>query len=563
MRRIRALLLVMLSAMAMMAGVAVVPAPARAAEAATKPKPKPKPKPKAKPKEVVKPKAPPPPLLVIEGVEVEPSVARAMERVDVAIRLSGGPFENPHDPKEIDVRAVFEARGEEPVTVPAFWHQDFRADEAAKRLVPEGEPGFRVRFTPRKAVVYTCTVRATAGKRKAESEPVRLQVLGAREDAPAFLRFHPENPAYYQDPRTGKTTWQWLRETIDTLADAGATCVRLPMHSWHLPLESQGKASWIRGLEVGRYDLGNAWLVDEVIARCAARGLVVLPVVWNAAGVTLEEEPPYAILGKNQALAYRRLRYQVARWSYSPAVLGWTLFDNAGFNPMGSSYWRKMVAYVRGLDPNPHFVFNTPYGVDHHEYVYLHPYGYPLAGFRQAKDKPYLVSLHGTPEHPERLARAGLWAVLASGRAGALYAHAWHLREAGAVDEVYRTAAAILKGTDLGACAWKAAYFEPIAGPGGLHFYGMVGGGRRAIIFVMRTSAHNAEPYPPADGNVIRAGDFDKGAYTLLWYGPGEAEPMDRSDVNCRDGTIVVSVPDGIRWQRLVHVVPAEEAKGR
>jgi len=596
MRRVRALILVSLCwTLAVAADAAVEPRRPKA----TKP-------PKgAKAKDGATVKAPPPPPpLVIEGVTVEPRVGRAMERVDLAVRLSGGPFANPDDAKEIDVQAVFEAPGDEPFTVPGFWFQDFRVDEAAKRLVPQGEPGFRIRFLPQKPVVYTCTVRATAGARQAEAEPLSLQVLGARADAPAFLRIHPDNPAYYQNPRTGKTvflmgcrldvhqfgdekvqktygtaglcdrkegvtpegqyaTWQWCRDTIDELADAGATCVRLPLHSWYIPLEAQGAKTWIHGLTVGRYVAGNAWIADQIIERCASRGLAVLPVTWNQHPVALKDGAPYPMAGENQALAYRRLRYQVARWSYSPAVLGWTLFDNGSFVPSGYDYWRKMVVYLRGLDPYGHFVFNTPYGLDQREYLYLHPYGYPLATFNETDGRPFVVSLHGTPHHAERLARSGLWASLASGRAGVVFAHAWHLRQAEAVEPVYRTASALLRDIDLGACLWKRAYFEPIAGPGGLQVHGMVGGRRRAVVFAIRSSAHLTEPYPPANGNVIRVGDFDKGAYVVLWYGPDRPEPLDRSEVNCGDGTIVVSVPDGIRWHRLMRVVPAGEAASR
>ena len=547
-----------------------------------------------------KPPAPPP--LAITEIEVRPKVVQALERVDLDIRLDGGPFKNPDDPAEIDVRAAFEIPGGETVSVPAFWYQDFRADEGAKRIVPHGEPGFRVRYTPREPGTYTCTVRATAGKRTAEAKPVTFLALRAEAEARGFLRYHEANPAYYQEPRSGRTvflmgccldvhqfgdskvekvygtvglcdrekgvdpaglfaTWDWCRTTVDGLADAGATCVRLPLHSWYIPLESQGEKTWIAGLAPGRYHAGNAWIADQIIHLCEQRGLVVIPVTWNYHRVTLrgEDTHPYAIYSQHKALAYRRLRYQVARWSYSPAVLGWTLFDNAGFSPTGSDYWRAMIRYLRQLDPNKHFVFNTPYGVDQREYLYPHPYGYPLGSFYEGGKRPYVVSGYGTPAHAERLARAGLWAAIAGHRAGALFLHAWHLREAEAVGKVYRPTAAMLKGVDFGAHTWRKAYFDRVTGPG-VHHYGMVGDKERALVFFMRSSAHQDEPYSPLSGAVIRVGDFEPGLYAVQWWKPGWDKPAEVNKTRCGDGTILVSIPDGLRWHWLAKIVPGEES---
>ncbi len=541
------------------------------------------------------------PPLAVTDVEVRPRVGWRMQRLDLAIRLSGGPFANPDDPDEIDVRAVFETPGGETVTVPAFWYQAFRADDRAKRLVPEGEPGFRVRYMPREPGAYTCTVRARAGERDAAAEPLAFRVLDAEPKGRGFLRFHAEHPTYYQDPRTGETvflmgchldvhqfgdkvvektygtrglcdpekgitpeglyaTYAWCRTTVEQLADAGATCIRLPLHSWFVPLEAQGEKTWIPGLEVGRYVAGNAWIADQVVRLAERRGLAVIPVTWNGRPVALKKgEQPYAILSKNEAPARRRLRYQVARWSYSPAVLGWTLFDHGGFRPTGSRYWRDLIAYLRGLDPNEHFVFNTPYGVDQSEQVSRQPYAYPLAYFHEGDDRPQVVTAYGMPKRVAPLARAGLWASLAGHRAGALFAHAWHLREAEAVGEVYRPVAAMLKAADLGSPEWRPARTEPITGPR-LHAWGMVGDRRRAFLYLMRTSVHVEESYSPANGAVLSVGDFEPGQYVLQWWGPGKEEPTAGARVRCGDNTILVTVPDGVAWHIMAKIVPVDEA---
>jgi hypothetical protein len=426
-------------------------------------------------------------------------------------------------------------------------------------------------------------------------------VLKADDAARGFLRFHETNPTYYQEPRTGRTvflmgcrldghqfgnkkvqkaygtagfcdrtkgvdpsglfaTWDWHVSTVDALAEAGATCVRLPLHSWYLPLEAQGEKSWLHGFEVGRYHAGNAWVADKIVERCEAKGLAVLPVTWNYDAVTLKGDGArhYAIYSKHRALMERRLRYQVARWSYSPAVLGWTLFENAHFRPTGNDYWDARIAYLRGLDPNPHFVFHTPYGVDQQEYWYPSPYGYPLGEFHEGGERPYVVTGYGAPEHVERLARAGLWASVVGHRAGAIFLHAWHLGRADGFAKVYRPTASMLEGVDFGANAWRKAYFDKVTGPSVYH-YGMVGDRQRAFIFFMRTAAHHDEPYGPLQGVVVRIGDFDAGQYAIEWWKPGFEKPFERRTVRCGHGTILVSVPDGLQWHWMAKIVPAQE----
>jgi len=545
---------------------------------------------------------PTPPPLAFTNVSVDPRVGRVLERLEFDVDLAGGPFKNPDDPGEVDVQAVFETPSKDTVRVPAFWYQAHRVDEKAKQIVPAGEPGFRVRYTPREPGAYTCTIRAAASKRTAEAEPVIFQVLSAEEEARGFLRFHETHPTYYQEPRTGRTvflmgcrldvhqfgnskikkaygtaglcdrkegvdpaglfaTWDWCRKTIDALAGAGATCVRLPLHSWYIPLEAQGETSWVAGLAPGRYHAGNAWLADQIIRRCEQRGLAVVPVTWNYDPVTLKgkKAQPYALHGKHKVLARRRLRYQVARWSYSPAIVGWTLFDNARFRLTGSDYWRDMIRYVRKLDPNERFVFNTPYGVDQSECLYPKPYGYPLASFYGGEKQPLMVSGYGTPEYAERMARAGLWASICGHRAGAIYLHAWHLRKAEALETVYRPTAAILEGVDFGAHTWREAYFERVTGPS-VHHEGMVGDEERGLVFFVRTSAGRDKPYSPIRGSVIRIGDFKPGRYAIQWWKPGWEKPAEIARARCGDSTILVSLPDGLRWHWMAKIVPAREA---
>jgi len=546
------------------------------------------------------PKAPQSPPIAITSVAVRQPAPRALECVDVDVQVSGGPFENPDDPKAIDVRADFKTPDGRTVTVPAFWYQPYRVDDAAKRVVADGAPFFRVRYTPPVKGVYTCTVRATAGRREVAGDAVSVWVLAPDAAARGFIRLHPGNPLYYQYDLAGGTLWlaganldapqfssktvlkaygtegfcdastgitpedlyetyQWHRGTIEALADAGATCVRLPLHSLYLPLEAGGKTTRIPGLEVGRYHAGNAWVADQVIRLCEQRGLAVILVTWNARSPLTKEGTIYPLAPGNRPLIERRLRYQVARWSYSPALVGWTLFDNATFRPTDHNSWKGVIAFLRGLDPNGHFIFNTPYGVDQDEQVLASPYGYQLAKFRKVAERPMVVSAYGTPERVESVAREGLWAALVGHRSGALFAYAWRLEKADALGRVYGPVAAFLKGEDLGAHEWRPAFFDRVAGPGGVRPWGMIGDRRRAVLLFFRTMAYHKVPYDPANGSVLRVGDFQPGSYTLQWWDPAKTEPMETQRVRVSDSTVFLSLPEGIRWFMAAKMVPDED----
>ena len=77
----------------------------------------------------------------------------------------------------------------------------------------------------------------------------------------------------------------------------------------------------------------------------------------------------------------------------------------------------------------------------------------------------------------------------------------------------------------------------------------------------MRSSAHQDEPYSPLSGAVIRVGDFEPGLYAVQWWKPGWDKPAEVNKTRCGDGTILVSIPDGLRWHWLAKIVRASACR--
>lgn len=139
----------------------------------------------------------------------------------------------------------------------------------------------------------------------------------------------------------------------------------------------------------------------------------------------------------------RWLRHAVARWGHSPAILAWELFNEVEWVdrvridhdwPAVAAWHADMAAFVRALDPYGHLI-TTSSALEHPplyaamDYVQPHVYTRNLevaiGGSEPLPGKPWFFGefgghAHGPADPDEPLiARAGLWASVLAGHAGA------------------------------------------------------------------------------------------------------------------------------------------------
>jgi len=295
---------------------------------------------------------------------------------------------NPFDPAQADVQAVFvDPRGEEHRAI-AFWYQ---AHERAlvdghEVLTPVGEPHFRVRFTPSLPGRWRWWWEASTPDGRVQTEARRLEVRPSR--APGFLRRSERDERYlaFDDGSSyfavGENLgWYDVRGTyaydawLDALAAQGATYVRLWMPSWAMGIE------WSEG-PLGDYSsrLDRASQLDTVLEAAEARGIQVMLTLQNHGPFSTSANSQWAENPYNEAnggplataaefwtnptarnLFKRRLRYVVARWGYSTALLAWELWNEAdladGYQTEACLAWhREMADYLRSIDPQEHLV---------------------------------------------------------------------------------------------------------------------------------------------------------------------------------------------------------------
>jgi len=325
----------------------------------------------------------PPQIAALEGPERVARYELFETRAEVTPAVA-----NPFDPAQIDVRGVFVTPNGREREAIGFWHQEYERslEGSVEVLTPVGAPHFRVRFTPDRAGVWRWYWRVKTPAGEVQSEKRRLRV--GKSKRPGFLRVSRRDPRQlaYDDGSAyfavgENLSWYDARGTyaydawLAALAEQGASWARLWMPSWAMGIEWSDT-----GLGDYTARLGRAWQLDAVLAEAERRGVAVQLVLQNhgafstsansewdanpynaANGGPLQTAAEFWTSPEARALFQRRLRYVVARWGYSTAILAWELWNEAdltdgyaGGDPIG--WHREMADFLRVLDPHDHLV---------------------------------------------------------------------------------------------------------------------------------------------------------------------------------------------------------------
>lgn len=286
--------------------------------------------------------------------------------------------ENPFDPAQVDLQVEYTAPSGAQMTIPVFWYQEYDA----ATLQPQGEPGWKARFTPTESGEW----RAQAVLNGA---PVGdALTFGVEEsDHPGFVRIDNRNPRYFAFDNgapyfpiglnIGWSTGDVLADYerwFDRLSANGGNVARIWMASWSFAIE------W-NDTGLGDYTnrLKQAWLLDQVFAMAEERGITIMLTLINHGAFSTsvnpewEQNPYNSALGGPCAVPYefitneeakemfkRRLRYIAARWGYSTNLFAWEWWNEVnwvGLVDRDLGPWtEKMTAHIQRFDPYDHLV---------------------------------------------------------------------------------------------------------------------------------------------------------------------------------------------------------------
>lgn len=398
-----------------------------------------------------------------------------------------------------------------------FWGR-IETDEGHGVWVPafyDGEGTWKVRYSPREVGHRTVSIFSTEGDARrplktASLAPGEFDVSGVPlrsgfvrlnpEDSRRFLRV-PGGPYYPLGLNVGwETAPEEKVETILTqLAASGGNWARIWMCHW------DGKnLDWVQDQKnpIGEINLEVARRWDRIVAL-AERVDVPFQMVlqhhgqfstkvnpnwrehpWNEAnGGFLKRPEEFFSDARALELTRRKLRYIVARYGYSPAIMAWELFNEVEFTDAAKSgegrkaileWHEKMAAYLREIDPNGHLITTSAAPLSDPVWVvadYIQQHAYPpdpLSGSGGFEVSPLSLSRpifygeigttdpSGTSAGDEgRALRDILWGSLFSGAGGAAQYWAWDQVAREKLFSIIQSAAAFAKMADLASGGWR------------------------------------------------------------------------------------------------------------
>lgn len=410
-------------------------------------------------------------------------------RVDVA-----GTWATPFDADEIRVDAKIATPSGRSITVPAFLYQRYerqvwaRPNNASQeQMTAAAEPEWRVRFLPTESGRHTLRIAARDKSGAKESASITFDVKPARDHG--YIRVSRRDPRYFEF------------DDGEPYFAIGENMVEGPLSEYYrwIPRLAKNGGNYSRlwighpvfALEIGpmgEYRLENAWRLDQVIELSEEYGIRQKLCIDWIRHITPKGEPrkqfdledyAYSVsnggpcrnlrdfftLPEARRLFRNRLRYSVARWGYSTAVMAWELWNEIDAidntvrtdRPLVLDWNAEMCRYLQSVDPARHLTTNSlgssgfwpeMWKMPENQFAQMHNYygwhrkedeelAHDMAGFAikwmdlvRGFGKPYLFAEFGIiREKPDFRALCdkdsegvhlhnGLWAPLAHGAAG-------------------------------------------------------------------------------------------------------------------------------------------------
>lgn len=391
------------------------------------------------------------------GCSPRPEVAYAdvFPRIETSFsipHLASDPF----DYEKTDVRVSFRRVGGGSIWVPAFF---------------DGDTTWKARYTPTERALYRVeSVTLNDQRLTVTPVPREWQVTGAGK--PGFIQVDPKDKTrfvygngsrYY--PFGHNQAWRTnglpdIPEMFAKMAGSRENWSRVWMNQW------DGKnLDWPKPGPFGTLDLKVARRWDSIVDAAETNSIAFQMTLQHHGQYSTEVNPnwddcPYNVknggfLSKPEefftspqakALTKRKLRYAVARWGYSPAIMAWELFNEVQFTDAARhGHWKdvaawhtEMAAFLRQQDPFHHLITTSSTeaapapvwaAMDYYqEHTYPADLLTALYGDGQHNDKPYFVGEYGPANLSDaegQYLHAGLWTGLMSGRGGAPQYWTW------------------------------------------------------------------------------------------------------------------------------------------
>ncbi len=288
------------------------------------------------------------------------------EKFEAILLLENAVFDNPYDPEQIDVRAVF--------TSPTGRRWDLYGfyDNYQNRQQ------WKVRFSPNETGDWKYVLYATNANGTGRSVEYTFRAVPSGHHG--WLHTSPKNPHYFvHDDGTSfyglAAYWPWginnSESGLGALQDSGYNLIGY----WNVTYDD---GTLIESLAsgLGRYDQNKCNRIDAILQWIEQRNMVLMLAIWphdlfclNMAGwAALWSQNPYKALcsvleiyENETAWKYqeKQYRYLIARWGYSRGLGIWEIVNEIngtdawanGRIPQAEGWTRKVHAFLKAHDP--------------------------------------------------------------------------------------------------------------------------------------------------------------------------------------------------------------------
>jgi hypothetical protein len=324
------------------------------------------------------------PQITFEGHP--PARAALYAKYEVAFVLDRE-YDNPFDPEQISVEAVFESPSGKTIRVPGFFYQDYPEDSVRLEKSSEGKAGpsgWRIRFAPSECGKFQGKI--IARDRAGQNETKLPEFVVSPSDNPGFIHATQGARArtVFDNGRMflplGECLWEprslaTFETEFDRYAQHGMNYFRFfTTHDSMFFFENARRPA-------GQYDQFILRKLDLLFDALAVRGLYAMPCLemfsdfrttqpypyWDENAYNLKNNGPCRAVAdfftdpEARRLYKNRLRYFLARYGYSPNLFCLQLFAEVNYveqyqqEPV-RAWHREMADYIHSIDPYGHLV---------------------------------------------------------------------------------------------------------------------------------------------------------------------------------------------------------------
>lgn len=301
-------------------------------------------------------------------------------KLELAVDLTAT-YDNPYDPDDVALDATFTSPSGKKLSVPGFFMVAHlrQVRDGNEIMSPQGNGSWRVRFTPSEIGTYQYALRLKDHSGQITGGSGSFRCVAGKDKG--FLRTSKADPHYLAfDNGSGffaighnlpgyHTSGQLAEQAVQKMAAAKENYNRWWLYSYQLGIEWTDKLGWYKQDAAARLDQAMEWgrELGLYYMLCLDTHQDFREGGWERNPFNAKNGGPCANAGEfftnDQARAYyrKRLRYEVARWGYSPNILCWEFgneIEGWADSPdaIKLPWTKEMSDYLASLDPYRHLI---------------------------------------------------------------------------------------------------------------------------------------------------------------------------------------------------------------